>query len=196
MPLSLRLKTDTAAEHERMHSLMAQADAFSNRETYARFVAAQYEFQRDVEHLFADADVKAAVPDLDGRGRQNESRADLADLGVAIPDGPPASAGVGMPEALGWLYVSEGSTLGAAFLLKEAKARLGLDENFGARNLGAYPEGRAVVWKRFTAALDTAGYDAAEQDAVIAGANAAFARFGNLIEAHFALAQQPLSLRA
>lgn len=33
----------------------------------------------------------------------------------------PATADVRMPVALGWLYVSEGSTLGAAFLFKEAQ---------------------------------------------------------------------------
>jgi len=31
------------------------------------------------------------------------------------------SAEVKLPEALGWIYVSEGSTLGAAFLFKQAQ---------------------------------------------------------------------------
>ena len=45
--------------------------------------------------------------------------------------------------------MSEGSTLGAAFLFKEAQKHLGFSETFAARNLAAYPEGRAKVWKRF-----------------------------------------------
>ncbi|MFX6949703.1 biliverdin-producing heme oxygenase, partial [Acinetobacter baumannii] len=76
-----------------------------------------------------------------------------------------ATGNVAMPEALGWLYVSEGSTLGAAFLLKEVKDKLGLSESFGARNLAAYPEGRAVVWRRFVSFLDAPGLSAQEQDA-------------------------------
>lgn len=186
--LSQRLKTETAEQHERMHQLMAQADAFADRAAYARFVAAQYLFQRDVEHLFADPAVQAAVPDLDARGRQEASLADLADLGATAPQDDIASRGVTMPGALGWLYVSEGSTLGAAFLFKEAQQKLRLDAQFGARNLAAYPEGRAQAWRRFVQALDGLPYDDAQKTAVVAGANAAYDRFGALLAAHFELA--------
>ncbi|RZI96793.1 MAG: biliverdin-producing heme oxygenase [Haliea sp.] len=185
--LSQRLKTETNDQHERMHRLMEQGDPFASRESYAKFVGAQYLFQRDVEHLFADAAVMAAVPDLEARGREAASLADLADLNAEAPIDDIASNGVTMPAALGWLYVSEGSTLGAAFLFKEAKARLGLDENFGARNLAAYPDGRMIVWRRFVASLDTGGYTTAQQDEVIAGANAAYDRFGALLAQHFSL---------
>ncbi|MGG6739801.1 UNVERIFIED_CONTAM: biliverdin-producing heme oxygenase, partial [Streptococcus suis] len=87
-----------------------------------------------------------------------------------------------------WLYVSEGSTLGAAFLLKEVKEKLGLSETFGARNLAAYPEGRATVWKRFVSFLDRPSLPQSEHDAVLAGAEAAYSRFGELLRRYFALA--------
>lgn len=187
--LSQRLKSETAEQHERMHALMAQGNPFADRDSYARFVAAQYLFQRDVEHLFQNPVVQATVPDLEMRGRQEASLADLADLGVAPPEGAYASTGVGMPAALGWLYVSEGSTLGAAFLFKEAKERLGLSETFGARNLAAYPQGRAQAWRAFVASMDAPALaDPALQDQVIAGANAAYDRFGRLLEQHFSIA--------
>lgn len=184
--LSQRLKTETAQQHERMHELMERGNPFADRGSYACFVAAQYLFQRDVEHLFQDAAVKAAVPDLEARGRQEASLADLADLGAELPQDALSSEAVGMPEALGWLYVSEGSTLGAAFLFKEARDRLGLSEAFGARNLAAYPQGRALAWRAFVASLDAPELgDAAIQDKVIAGANAAYDRFGSLLERYF-----------
>lgn len=185
--LSARLKAETGAQHERMHRLMERAQPFASREAYARFVAAQYLFQRDIEHLFADVVVQTAVPDLDSRGRQQASRDDLGDLGAPVPEEPIASLGVSMPAALGWLYVSEGSTLGAAFLLKEAQAKLGLSPEFGARNLAAYPEGRAVVWRRFVASLDSEAIASGDHDQVIAGANAAYDRFGDLLQRHFQL---------
>ena len=192
--LSQRLKTETAQQHERMHELMERGNPFADRGSYARFVAAQYLFQRDVEHLFQDAAVKAAVPDLEARGRQEASLADLADLGAELPQGALGSEAVGMPEALGWLYVSEGSTLGAAFLFKEARERLGLSETFGARNLAAYPQGRALAWRAFVVSLDAPELgDAAIQDKVIAGANAAYDRFGSLLERYF---PQPAAIDA
>ena len=187
--LSQRLKVETNDQHERMHRLMERAAPFSSRESYARFVAAQYLFQLDVEHLFQNAEVQAAVPDLDARGRASASLADLRDLKADVPVDRVASTDVAMPEALGWLYVSEGSTLGAAFLFKEAQANLGLSAEFGARNLAAYPEGRAVVWRRFVASLDDEALDPRTHDAVIAGANAAYDRFGELLERHFALSR-------
>ncbi|ENO83621.1 biliverdin-producing heme oxygenase [Thauera linaloolentis] len=184
--LSLRLKTETSAQHERMHNLMEGGQPFASRENYVRYVVAQYFFQRDIEHLFANPQVQAAVPDFDVRGRQEASRADLDDLGATLPqDDFIASAGVTMPEALGWVYVSEGSTLGAAFLLKEAQARLDLSPDFGARNLAAYPEGRAAVWRRFVAALDGEAITPEEHDAVVAGAHAAYNRFGALLQHYF-----------
>lgn len=185
--LSARLKNETATLHEQMHALMEQAQPFASRAQYARFVAAQYHFQRDVEHLFENPAIQAAVPDLQVRGREAAALADLADLDAAPGEAAIATGNVAMPEALGWLYVSEGSTLGAAFLLKEVKDKLGLSETFGARNLAAYPEGRAVVWRRFVSFLDAPGLSVQEQDAVVAGAGAAFERFGVLLKRHFAL---------
>ncbi|OZI34826.1 biliverdin-producing heme oxygenase [Bordetella genomosp. 10] len=180
--LSFRLKHETNEQHERMHALMEQGKPFESRERYARFVAAQYLFQQDVEHLFDDARVQAAVPDLAVRGRVQAAAADLQDLGQAIPREALATSHVAMPQALGWLYVSEGSTLGAAFLLKEVQQTLGLGAAFGARNLAAYPEGRALVWRRFVAALDSSAVSVEEHDEVLAGANAAYDRFGDLLQ--------------
>jgi heme oxygenase len=44
-----------------------------------------------------------------------------------------------------------------------------------------------VVWRRFVSFLDAPGLSAREQDAVVAGARAAFERFGVLLKRHFAL---------
>ncbi|MBU4610238.1 biliverdin-producing heme oxygenase [Achromobacter sp. GG226] len=182
--LSQRLRDATAAQHERMHQQMHEAQPFAARERFAGFVAAQYVFQRDVEHLFDDAYVKAQVPDLAVRGRLAAAQADLADLAREVPDDAIATTQVQGAPALGWLYVSEGSTLGAAFLLKEAEARLGLSADFGARNLAAYPEGRGAVWRRFVTALDSDALSRTDGNDVIAGAHAAFERFAALLAKH------------
>ncbi|AOA57026.1 biliverdin-producing heme oxygenase [Acinetobacter larvae] len=180
--LALRLKQETATDHERMHQLMGQADVFANRDKYALFTLSQYYFQKDVEYLFDNQQVAELITDLDIRGRSKEAAADLQDLGVTIAERELASIGVGFPEALGWIYVSEGSTLGAAFLFKQAQKDLDLTAEFGARNLAAYPEGRAKVWKHFTAELDQANFSQALQDRVIAGAKQGFDRFGELLQ--------------
>jgi len=180
--LSLRLKQETAAEHECMHQLMSQAKVFSSKEKYAQFTLSQYYFQREIEHLFEKEGVAGLIPDLDIRGRSKQALADLNDLGIQPNEQQLHSENVQLPEALGWIYVSEGSTLGAAFLFKEAQKHLGFSETFAARNLAAYPEGRAKVWKRFVQALDETGFDQTQQDRVVQGALDAFGYFGQALD--------------
>lgn len=80
--LALRLKTETAASHERMHQLMDQAKVFDTLENYKQFTLSQYYFQLEVEHLFEKDHVAALIPDLDIRGRSEQAKLDLADLNV------------------------------------------------------------------------------------------------------------------
>lgn len=179
--LSLRLKIETASEHERMHQLMEKADVFSSKQKYAQFTLSQYYFQKEIEALFSNSNVTSIIPDLDIRGRSDAALLDLHDLGL-VPTRNQALEKIKFPQALGWIYVSEGSTLGAAFLFKEAQKRLGLDAEFGARNLAAYPEGRMKVWRRFTQALDEFGFTQQQQDQIIRGALDGFAYFGEHLE--------------
>nr|WP_277923893.1 biliverdin-producing heme oxygenase [Sphingomonas hankookensis] len=90
-----------------------------------------------------------------------------------------------MSTALGWLYVAEGSSLGAAFLLKAAQ-RIGLHTDHGARHLAGHPDGRAAHWRRFTARIDAIDMSDAEEERMFAAAREAFARFRDLTEAAFA----------
>jgi heme oxygenase len=128
------------------------------------------------------------VPDLAGRRRFDEIGQDMADLSLTQSEPtelPRFIAGeIDVPTALGWLYVAEGSNLGAAFLFKMARA-LGLDENHGARHLAGHPDGRAQHWRTFTGALDQVALDEAEEMRVIDGANAAFRRVHALVEQHY-----------
>jgi heme oxygenase len=181
LSLSERLKQETLHEHERMEQLMAAAKVFDSLQNYAQFTLSQYYFQQAVEHLYQAPAVIALLPDLDVRGRATAALQDLEDLAIQPQGQTLATLNVGYPEALGWIYVSEGSTLGAAILFQEAQKKLGLSELKGARNLAAYPEGRMRVWKRFKTAIDEANFSELQQDRVIEGALDAFAHFGDLL---------------
>lgn len=187
--LAKRLRAATNATHERLDKSIMDAEPFASRERYGLFVQVQYLFHREIDALYEDAVLDRLLPDLKGRRRLGLIVQDLHDLGVAVPvaDTPPAfAAGVDtdIPAALGWLYVAEGSNLGAAFLLKEA-AKLGLNDGFGARHLASAPEGRGLHWKTFTAALDSVSLSDAEDERTIAGARTAFARVQDLVRTVF-----------
>lgn len=178
------LKQATQAAHERLDTRIMASDPFADRSRYGLFVQVQSLFHREIDALYGKAELQALLPDLRLRRRLGLIEQDLADLGIEPPASHAAAvlgADIDIPTALGWLYVAEGSNLGAAFLLKEA-AKLGLNETFGARHLAAAPEGRGLHWRRFTAALDAAALSADEDARTIAGANDAFAHVRRLVE--------------
>ncbi|MDA9405160.1 biliverdin-producing heme oxygenase [Bradyrhizobium sp. CCBAU 45389] len=183
---SRRLKAGTEGQHNGLdESIMAQ-NPFTSRERYGRFVNVQHEFHRTIDPLYSSPRLGQLLPDLAGRRRFGLIGQDLSDLGITpivVRDAVEfshAGAEIDLPTALGWLYVAEGSNLGAAFLLKAA-GKLGLSESFGARHLAAAPEGRAAHWKKFTAALDAVNLSDAEEERAIAGARAAFSRVQHLV---------------
>ncbi|MFN7129530.1 MAG: biliverdin-producing heme oxygenase [Brevundimonas sp.] len=184
-----RLKAATHGVHDGLDQAIMSARPFASRDAYANFLRIQQLFHRDIAALYDATELKALIPDLTERRRYDQVKADLADLEAAPApeDDRPrfvADAPVDIPTALGWLYVAEGSNLGAAFLIKAA-AGLGLSAEFGARHLAASPEGRANHWRSFTATLDAPDMTDEEEARVMAGASAAFTRVRSLVDIVF-----------
>lgn len=183
-----RLKAATHAAHDLLDKRIMAAAPFASRERYVGFLRVQQAFHRDIDALYDDASLDRLLPDLQGRRRLALIARDLADLeqGSACGDRPAptfrSGGDVDVATALGWLYVAEGSNLGAAFLLKEA-AKLGFSETFGARHLAGAPEGRGLHWRTFVAALDAVQLSEAEEARVIEAATAAFRQVQGYVEA-------------
>ena len=184
---SQRLNAIPHEPHSRLDQLVKSHDPFASPERFAHFVAAQYLFQRDLQALYSDPELTRLIADLPQRCRVEQARLDLADLQRDLPQGDERIRGqaMGTGEALAWLFVSEGSKLGAAFLLKRMPA-LGLSETFGARHLAEPEGGRAQGWKAFTAVLDSIELDAEQERQAEVAAIAAFERFTEHLERCFA----------
>ena len=186
---SQRLNQITNEPHQKLDALVKAHKPFDDVASFARFVVAQYLFQSELKALYTDPALKEIVPDLPERCRAEQAKADLADLNTEVP--APVAGAVNSPskaEALGWIFVSEGSKLGAAFLIKRAVG-LGLSDSFGARHLGEPAGGRAEGWKSFIRTLDGLELTAEEEADLDKGAVAAFERFTVLLE--HAYAAQP-----
>lgn len=184
-----RLKAATNSAHSRLDSRIMQAKPFVDRDRYRGFLKMQYMFHRDLDALFFDPQLDAIVPDLASRCRLAMIEQDFADLGMSIPvldEHPHFLMGqeLTLPQGLGWLYVIEGSNLGAAFLLKYA-AQIGLDEGFGARHLAGAPEGRGLHWRTFKAALDSVDLTEEEEQIAVSSAELAFNRVYSIAESVF-----------
>ena len=181
-PRAERLKQATHTLHGGLDNRMMGADLFSSLDRYALFLSMQRRFHADIAPLYRSPSLAAIVPDLAERPKLAEIDQDLADIerpapaDAASPVDPRDAAA-----ALGWLYVAEGSSLGAAFLFKAAQA-LGLGADHGARHLAPHPEGRGLNWRRFTEALNAAELSPEEDARAEAAAVAAFGRVRAIAE--------------
>ncbi|AMY68389.1 biliverdin-producing heme oxygenase [Frigidibacter mobilis] len=186
--VSRRLKAATSTTHDRLDARILRARPFDSLGNYATFLAVQYGFHSVVAPLYLRADLIALWPDLPRLARLEDVRADLADLGSALPVGRdrPDLSVVTRPAALGWLYVSEGSNLGAAVLSK-AVLRLGLDGQRGARHLQEAAGGRMLRWRAFTSVLDALPLGDADEAAMQQGARDAFGWMQAAVEADMPL---------
>ncbi|WP_334598187.1 biliverdin-producing heme oxygenase [Pseudomonas alvandae] len=183
---SQRLNQITHEPHGRLDALVKAHAPFETQASYARFVVAQYQFQSELVALYNDTQLTALIADLPARCRAEAAKADLADLDTEVP--APLAGAVKNPtqaEALGWLFVSEGSKLGAAFLIKRA-VTLGMNEIFGARHLAEPASGRAEGWKTFTRTLDELPFTEQQEAEADKGALDAFNRFTVLLEQAYA----------
>lgn len=180
-----RLKAATSDAHDSLDKRIMAADPFAAIANYGRFLHMQYRFHREIEALYDDARLHTLLPDLAERRRLELIGQDMRDLGLPLPEPKEdpvfGSEPADLPTALGWLYVAEGSNLGAAFLFKMARA-LGLNETHGARHLAGHPDGRAQHWRTFTAALDAVSLNEAEEDRLADGASTAFRRVRALVK--------------
>ncbi|MDF0492997.1 MULTISPECIES: biliverdin-producing heme oxygenase [Bradyrhizobium] len=181
-----RLKAATSSQHDSIDKQITAQNPFANRERYGRFVTVQREFHRAIDGLYVSHELGRWLPGLSSRRRLGLIEQDLCDLGIAAASPRDTfelgceSAEIDLPTAIGWLYVAEGSNLGAASLLKAAGS-LGLSESFGARHLAAAPEGRAAHWRAFTRALDAVDLSVSEDERAVAGARAAFSHVQELV---------------
>ena len=178
IPRMRALKLATQTTHQTVDDAIMAANPFADLDRYAGFLRMQLALHSDVAALYQDHALAQIVPDLAERLRLRQVQQDLADLGLSADPQPAyfdAASTWSLPQALGWLYVVEGSNLGAAVLLKLAR-KLDLSAEFGARHLAPADGGRGRHWKQFTAALEAVQMTPENEDQMQSSAKEAFAR--------------------
>ena len=116
-----RLKEQTTTTHDSVDNLVMSVQPFSSKENYIKFLKLQSVFHKAVDHIYKDAELNKAIPELEYMARYDAVTQDLKDLGeepYQFDKELPHETG---NKAIGWLYCAEGSNLGAAFLFKHAQ---------------------------------------------------------------------------
>ncbi|ETX09923.1 heme oxygenase [Marinomonas ushuaiensis DSM 15871] len=173
--LSKRLKYSTRVNHDGVDKMVMASEPFLNNENYTKFLRLQHIFHLSVAPLYQRKELQAFFPGLDELPRLSAVESDLKDLGLDTNmDEALLAKLTDLYQAIGWLYCSEGSNIGAAFLYKETQ-KLNFDAENGARHLAAHPEGRAPHWRKFVAQLDALSLTEEQEARAVQGAIDAFA---------------------
>lgn len=163
------LKAATAVDHEELDALFSGFD-LSERAGYAGFLTAQAGVFPAVETSLDRAGVHALVDDWPRRRRSQALLSDLGALGCPTPTAASTFLFSSPAEALGGLYVLEGSRLGGAMLVRQIAD--GLPKSF----LSA---GNPAAWRAFVELMDKRLSSPSDLEAAARAAQAVFAAFAS-----------------
>ncbi|MBL7717599.1 MAG: biliverdin-producing heme oxygenase [Flavipsychrobacter sp.] len=172
------LRERTGPAHRQLEALplsRAIVDPAVTKAQYTRYLQLMADVVADVEeHLFPL--LAGTIPDIDERRKLAFITADLALLGAGWERTSPvtgATGTMGLAEAMGVMYVIEGSTLGGRVIVKNIESALGYQEKSGAAYFSGYGTRTGPLWKSFLECF-TAFAAGAEEGAVLKGADHAF----------------------
>lgn len=172
-PALRALRSATAPAHEALETQARIEARLADRATRGSLVADFHRFHAGLEAT-AHPMVLNLRDDYPVRSRAEGICRDLRDLGIAPPPvrpmTPPASAG----EALGRVYVAEGSMLGGRIIRRRLAAQ-GVDLT-GLAFLDPWGDDTGARWRGFIAAMERACVEGvADVDAVVRGGIDGFA---------------------
>lgn len=178
--VSETVRERTRKAHVRAEQAFALEERLASRDAYARLLVRLRGYYVPLEEALVAWESRSATEGLDVAARM---RAGLLDVDLAVLGRPHDGSGTAqvtppvlgdLPQALGWLYVLEGSALGGRVIARRALRRLGADLPV-AFFTGADGPDLGGRWRSLRTALDGLGPDAA--DDVVAAAEAGFALF-------------------
>lgn len=182
------LKTGTHDVHDKLDKRIMQLQPFASAENYRSFLRMQLRLHAAAESLYQDDVYQHMLPDLKLRSRLLAVLNDCQDLTLSTElqqqdKQSAATIVITDPYAgLGWIYTVEGSTLGAAMLLKHVKHALELSEAFGAQHMASHADGRATHWREFKAILDALELTDVQKEQALQGAIQAFQYANDSVE--------------
>jgi heme oxygenase (biliverdin-IX-beta and delta-forming) len=148
-------------------------------EDYSYLLGLFYSYFGGLEHLIGHQNVEKYLPDYHERRNAKSILEDLLALHVSNPEicQKDQLPFIDSPfQALGALYVMEGSTLGGVYIVKMIQKKLpGKETSF--HFFSGYSERNPLMWNRFKDALDNATTDEEEMALILSGAEDTFHKF-------------------
>lgn len=179
-PLLAALRQGTAACHRALEARLPFFDEHFDHRAYQRLLEAYYGFHAPLEQALA-GHLPALAPQR--RAKAPALINDLQNLGLsarqidALPLCQALPRITGDAQALGVMYVLEGSTLGGQVLKRAMAERLAIGTANGGAFLDVYGPETGALWRSFLRFLEHAALSPAEQEHAVQAAIDTFARF-------------------
>ena len=178
-----RLRVVTREAHLRLEAEVDFDNRLTSLAAYRSFLEDFYRFVRPLEAALAKLDLASLGIDTDTRRKLPWIEADLKDLGHTaeslenLPAFGDVPAFTDPLDALGALYVLEGSSLGRQVMLLKLRARLGIGRGRAGRFFSGYGNETGQMWQSFVAILNNAGTSPIAARRIETAALATFAAF-------------------
>jgi heme oxygenase len=187
--ITQEIRNKTAENHIRLEQssiLLPFSKGILTRDNYILILQRFYGFFYPLESALLALPVDTYLPDYDSRRKATSLTNDLIHLlgedftSPALCSHLPAVENIS--QAMGCLYVMEGSTLGGKMIYKRVQQQLGLDYTSGASFFYGYGTETGHKWKYFQQALTSFSSTYQTDQQIIKTANDTFARFKNWLD--------------
>jgi len=201
-PANLRehLRLVTRDAHLRLEAEVDFDGRLTSLEIYRGFLEDFFRFIRPVEEVLVRFDLTRFGIDYSSRRKLGWIEADLKDLGHTAESVETLPRFGELPhlmepvEALGAMYVLEGSSLGRQVMLGKLAERLNIRPDWAGHFFSGYGKETGAMWRSFVAALNEAGQAPDAARLIEFSALASFAAFEKcLAESRMRGGEQPAS---
>jgi len=183
------LKTKTAPQHDALEQTplaMCIVREDLQLSQYISYLKTMYAFVKPFERNYYPV-LTSVFPNIKERSRIAALESDLLQLGLSTEELAAIEllqfqADIALPEAVGAMYVLEGSTLGGRVILKNVDKTLGLDAANGAQYFHGYGAETGPKWKEFLDNLWTFAAGSDEQEQIFKGAQRTFSALHGLFD--------------
>ncbi|RYF26482.1 MAG: heme oxygenase [Flavobacteriales bacterium] len=180
--LSTKIKDATKEAHQHLEKqVILKLKAIRSNADYADVLKHFYAYFNAVEKAIEPYITTSVLPDYAERRNSSYIKADIEELGGSINELPEAKAPEinNLQQALGALYVMEGSIMGGSIIV-QMLAKYGVEK--GVSFFSGYGAQTGEMWAKFTAALNSNAQDEIQENEAIDAANQTFANFADVFE--------------
>jgi len=178
--LSTAIKEATKTAHQELEKkVVLRLKAIRSNADYADLLKHFYAYFNAIEKAIAPFITADVLPDYADRRDSSYIKRDIEELGGDVNNLPAVQTPeiTNTVQALGALYVLEGSIMGGPYIVQMLN-KFGVDK--GVSFFSGYGEATGQKWGTFISILNNAAQTEEQQAAAIKAADETFARFGDV----------------